>query len=90
MGDLGNGTKWANRIGQILAPVVVIQGDRDEFIQLEHAKYIARSLGNARFELLEGLGRFAPIQDPATFNEVLLRCLSTIPETTPSEVLNEA
>jgi pimeloyl-ACP methyl ester carboxylesterase len=60
----------------ITVPTAVIQGDRDEFIKLDHARYIAASLPNARFELLEGLGHFAPIQKPARFNEVLLRCIA--------------
>lgn len=60
----------------ILVPVVVLQGTQDEFIKLEHARTLARSLGTARLELLDGLGHFAPIQDPDTFNDAMLRSLT--------------
>ena len=62
---------------RISVPVAVIQGDRDEFIKLDHAKYLAASLKDSRFELLEGLSHFAPIQDPARFNETMLRCIKS-------------
>jgi non-heme chloroperoxidase len=65
----------ARDLREIDVPVVVVQGDRDEFIQLEHAKYVAGALGRGRFELLEGLGHFAPIQDPGRFNRVIVESL---------------
>jgi len=63
----------------ISVPVTVIQGDRDEFIKSDHARHIADSLGNARFELLQGLGHFAPIEDPEMFNEAMLRHVKSFP-----------
>jgi non-heme chloroperoxidase len=62
-------------LAEIDVPVVVVQGERDEFIKLEHAKYIASSLGHGRLQVLEGLGHFAPIQDPDRFNRVILEAL---------------
>lgn len=69
---------------RISVPVTVMQGDRDEFIQLDHAQYIAHSLGNARFERLSGLNHFAPIEDPEKFNEVMLRWVDFFAANPPS------
>lgn len=74
----------------IFVPVVVLQGTQDEFIKLEHARTLARSLGSARLELLDGLGHFAPIQDPDTFNDAMLRSLEwftgiPLPEHRPAQ-----
>lgn len=65
----------------IHVPVVVLQGSRDEFIRQEHAAYLAGALGRARLEILDGLGHFAPIADPAAFNDALLRSLTWLMET---------
>jgi pimeloyl-ACP methyl ester carboxylesterase len=64
-----------DQLKEISTAVVVIQGDHDEFIKREHAKYIAKSLGNGHFKILEGLSHFAPIQDPEKFNGVMLQCI---------------
>lgn len=63
---------------RISVPVVVIQGDQDEFIKREHAEYLANSVKNGWFQLLTGLGHFAPIQDPESFNTALVQGLKTI------------
>lgn len=65
----------AHQLSQIAVPVAVVQGDQDEFIKLEHAKYIARTLKNGHFELLAGLNHFAPIEDPDTFNNAMIKCI---------------
>ncbi len=67
----------AEDLSRISVPVTVMQGNRDEFIKLDHARYIAASLPKSRFELLEGLGHFAPIQDPERFNEAMLRSVAS-------------
>lgn len=68
----------AEDLHDIKIPVVVLQGSRDEFIRQDHAAYLTQALGRARLEILEGLGHFAPIQDPAAFNDAMLRSLEWI------------
>lgn len=65
----------AQELKQITVPVAVIQGENDEFIKLDHAQYIARTLKNGHFELLAGLNHFAPIEDPEIFNSCMLKCI---------------
>ena len=49
-------------LATITVPVTVAQAENDEFIEPEHAEYIARTIPGARFELLAGVSHFAPVQ----------------------------
>ncbi len=62
----------------ITVPVWSVIGDSDEFIRREHAEYIARSVPNGRFLLLEAVSHFAPIQRPDAFNATLLSFLDAV------------
>jgi pimeloyl-ACP methyl ester carboxylesterase len=56
----------------IAVPVAIVQSEHDEFIKREHAEYLARSIPNAEFVLLEGVSHFAPLQRPKLFNTAML------------------
>jgi pimeloyl-ACP methyl ester carboxylesterase len=56
-------------------PVLVIDGDHDEGIRREHTEYIAATIPRAKLVILNGTSHFAFLQDPATFNAVLIRFL---------------
>jgi len=58
-------------LGKISVPVSIVQSRSDEFIRIEHAEHLARSIPNARLILLEGVTHFAPLQRPEQFNEVV-------------------
>ncbi len=61
-------------------PVVIVQSEHDEFIKPEHAEYLARSILNAEFVLLNGVSHFAPLQGPEQFNTAMLAFISkTLP-----------
>ena len=62
----------AQELHAIEVPVLVVHSEFDEFIQREHAEYLARTLPQARFVLLEGVSHFAPLQRPELFNGVVL------------------
>jgi pimeloyl-ACP methyl ester carboxylesterase len=68
----------ARELAAITVPVVVVQSAQDEFIRRDHAEYLARSIPNATFVLLEGVSHFAPLQRPAHFNRALLAFLGTV------------
>src|SRR5580698_2147477 len=51
-------------LAAIDVPVVIVQGEDDEFITREHAEYLARSIPNAELVILEGVSHFAPLQRP--------------------------
>jgi pimeloyl-ACP methyl ester carboxylesterase len=57
----------AHDLAKISVPVVVAQSEHDEFIKCEHAEYLARSIPNAEFALLNDVSHFAPLQKPRQF-----------------------
>ena len=60
-------------------PVAIVQGEHDEFIKLEHAEYLARSIPVGEFILLPGVSQFAPLQRPEKFNNVMRAFLGKLP-----------
>jgi pimeloyl-ACP methyl ester carboxylesterase len=56
----------------IRVPVLIAQGDGDEFIKRDHAEYLARSIPDAEFAILPGVSHFAPLQRPEVFNGPML------------------
>lgn len=63
---------------RIKVPVLIVQSEHDEFIKLEHAKYLAETIPNAKFHLLMGVSHFAPLQRPDQFNKVIIDFLREI------------
>lgn len=63
----------ADDLAEIAVPVLVAQGEHDEFIRREHAAYLARSIPGAELAILPGVSHFAPLQRPALFNAAMLR-----------------
>jgi len=61
-----------NDLAQISVPVVVVQSAHDEFIKREHAEYLARTIPNAEWVVLNDVSHFAPLQRPKQFNTAML------------------
>jgi pimeloyl-ACP methyl ester carboxylesterase len=59
-------------LAKINVPVRIVQSERDEFIQREHAEYLARTIPGASFLLLDRVSHFAPLQRPEQFNTAML------------------
>ena len=68
----------AHDMADIHAPVAIVQSEHDEFIKREHAEYLARSIPNAEFILLQDVSHFAPLQRPEQFNVVMLTFLGKV------------
>jgi pimeloyl-ACP methyl ester carboxylesterase len=68
----------AHDLAKISVPVVVAQSETDEFIKREHAEYLARTIPNAEFVLLDGVSHFAPLQRPEQFNAAILRFVGKV------------
>lgn len=68
----------AEDLAEIRVPVSVVQSEHDEFIKLEHAEYLARTIPGAELVVLPGVSHFAPLQRPERFNEVMLTFLGKI------------
>ncbi|WP_027801854.1 alpha/beta fold hydrolase [Paraburkholderia dilworthii] len=62
----------AHDLARIHVPVLIVQSEHDEFIKMEHAEYLARTIPGAEFSVLSGVSHFAPVQRPAVFNQVML------------------
>jgi pimeloyl-ACP methyl ester carboxylesterase len=66
---------WANQpnwtdaqLRAITAPVLVLDGDHDEFVKLAHTVYIATTIPKAGLMILPNTSHFAFLQDPKMFN----------------------
>jgi pimeloyl-ACP methyl ester carboxylesterase len=62
----------AQNLAKISVPVTIVYSENDEFIKREHAEYLARSIPNTEFVLLQGVSHFAPLQRPDLFNHAIL------------------
>lgn len=68
----------ATDLAEIRVPVSIVQSEQDEFIKLEHAEYLARSIPGAQLILLPGVSHFAPLQRPDQFNTVVRNFLGKV------------
>jgi pimeloyl-ACP methyl ester carboxylesterase len=68
----------AAELAAIRVPVSIVQSEHDEFIKLEHAQYLARTIPTAQLILLPGVSHFAPLQRPDQFNSVIRSFLAKI------------
>jgi pimeloyl-ACP methyl ester carboxylesterase len=65
----------AQDLGKIRVPVAIVHAEREEFVRLEHAEYLARSIPGAELIVLPGVSHFAPLQRPRQFNRALIAYL---------------
>jgi pimeloyl-ACP methyl ester carboxylesterase len=68
----------ARDLAEIRVPVSIVQSEHDEFIKLEHAEYLARSIPAGELILLPGVSHFAPLQRPGQFNSVVRSFLGKV------------
>jgi pimeloyl-ACP methyl ester carboxylesterase len=65
----------AQSLSAILAPVAIVHAEREEFVRLDHAEYLARSIPGAELTILPEVSHFAPLQRPHQFNRAMLAYL---------------
>jgi pimeloyl-ACP methyl ester carboxylesterase len=68
----------AGDLALIRVPVDIVQSEHDEFIKMDHAEYLARSIPAAELRILPGVSHFAPLQRPALFNSEMLAFLERL------------
>ena len=67
---------WTDaQLKTITAPVLVMDGDHDEFVKLEHTDYMAATIPGAGLMILPNTSHFAVLQDPGMFNYAILHFL---------------
>ncbi len=57
---------------RVRVPVTSALSQKDEFIKLEHAQYLAATIPGAVFVELPDVSHFAPVQRPERFNQAIL------------------
>jgi 3-oxoadipate enol-lactonase len=62
-------------VERIEAPALVIHGDADLIVPVENGRMLAARLPNARYVELAGRGHNLPLEDPETFNSLVLEFL---------------
>jgi pimeloyl-ACP methyl ester carboxylesterase len=62
-------------VEQIEAPALVIHGDEDLIVPVENGRMLAARLRNAGYAELPGRGHNVPLEDPETFNRLVLEFL---------------
>jgi pimeloyl-ACP methyl ester carboxylesterase len=62
----------------IEVPVEVVLGEHDEFIKRDHMDYLAANIPDATLTLLPDVSHFAPLQQPALFNQAMLNFLDRL------------
>jgi 3-oxoadipate enol-lactonase len=66
-------------VERIEAPALVVHGDEDLIVPVENGRALAARLPNARYVELAGRGHNLPLEDPETFNALVLDFLSQQP-----------
>lgn len=67
----------ADDLRRIAVPVTIFHSSGDEFINPEHARYLANTIPGARLVTLPGVTHFAPLQRPRQFNTAMLDMLGS-------------
>ena len=63
-------------VERIDAPTLVVHGDEDLIVPVENGRMLARRLPNAEYVELAGRGHNVPLEDPDTFNRLVLDFLT--------------
>ena len=66
----------ARQLQGIAVPTWIVDGDHDEIIRRQDTDWIATQIPGSTELILRDVGHFAFLQDPAAFNEAVLRFLS--------------
>ena len=58
-------------------PTLIVWGERDKIIPLAHAYQAHEAIPNSRLEVMEGVGHYSHVEEPARFVEILKDFLRT-------------
>ena len=60
---VGVSERWFDRLGEISAPTLVIHGDEDPILPLDHGQAIADGIPGAQIMIMPGVGHEIPDQE---------------------------
>lgn len=72
------GFNIANDLKKIKAPVIIIQGERDETVPMWHAEQLKSWIPGARFEIMKGASHMTPVDNSEEFNKLVLDFLKEV------------
>ena len=61
----------------ITTPILILDGEEEEAVNLEHTRQMAELIPTATLVLLPGTGHFAPFEQPARFTQIVLDFLDS-------------
>ena len=64
-------TDYSDRLGELSGPTLLVHGAEDSLVPTEWSQAAAARIPEARLELIEECGHWAPREQPERFNEVL-------------------
>ncbi|MFN8490792.1 MAG: alpha/beta hydrolase [Caldilineaceae bacterium] len=77
------GKMWATepnytpaQLATITTPTLILDGEEEECIDINHTKEMARLIPTAKLSLMAGVGHFAPWEQPQAFNQIVLDFLT--------------
>ena len=77
------GKMWATepnytpaQLATITTPTLILDGEEEELIEINHVKEMARLIPPAKLRLMAGVGHFAPWEQPQAFNQIVLDFLT--------------
>ena len=74
-----------DELRSIGVPVLILDGEADEFVKPEHTRQLAELIPGSTLVLIPGTGHYAPLAKPAVFNQIVLDYLAgTAPATPPA------
>lgn len=71
---------FTSEIENLKIPLFIIWGEKDPVAPLRTGKMLASVVDNSRLIVMPGLEHNPMIEQPAGFNELILKCLSVLPE----------
>jgi pimeloyl-ACP methyl ester carboxylesterase len=65
-------------LDSIQAPTLVLCGEKEDYVKLEHSKELHQAIPNSQLAVIEGTGHFAPQTKPNEVNEAILTFLTDV------------
>ena len=59
-------------LASIESPTLILDGEEEEFVRIDHVKEFAQTIPGAELILMPGIGHFAPEERAAEFNKIVL------------------
>uniref|UniRef100_A0A1B6CBH7 AB hydrolase-1 domain-containing protein n=1 Tax=Clastoptera arizonana TaxID=38151 RepID=A0A1B6CBH7_9HEMI len=76
IGKTNGGDICKSSLSNIIAPTLVLQGDKDPVVPIEHAEYLAKNIPNSVLHVYKGGNHVIHLRYPEEFNKIVDEFLS--------------